>query len=67
MCERGEEGKEREREKDSYNLRRESHFSVCVANEHEDERKANHLLEIDDDDENLSLTSQRVFLLRAEP
>lgn len=35
---------------------------MCVANEHEDERKANHPLEIDDDDENLSLTSQRVFL-----
>lgn len=39
---------------------------MCVANEHEDERKANHPLEADDD-ENFSLTSRRVFLLRAEP
>lgn len=68
MCERGAEGKERKGEKNSYNSRGESDFSVCVANEREDERKANsHPLEADDDDdENLSLTSRRVFLLRAK-
>jgi len=58
---KGEKRKEKEREKD--NSREESHFSVCVTNEHEDERKANHPLEADDD-ENFSLTSRRVFLLR---
>ena len=67
MCKKGEEGKEREK-KNSYNSRGESHFSVCVVNEHEGERKANHPLETDDDDddENFSLTSRRVFLLQTE-
>lgn len=57
------EGEEGKRETVVQFARGESQFSVRLVNEHEDERRASHPLEADDDDENLSLTSRRVFLL----